>query len=58
MADNPNWVEQLQGFYYSYNNRVNKATRPSTPYQMFFKRPNFAAPLDDKVFIPIQYDYL
>ena len=49
MAENKNWVDNLQEFYYTYNNRLNKATRPNTPYQMFFKRPNFAAPLNDKV---------
>ncbi|CAC5410535.1 unnamed protein product [Mytilus coruscus] len=29
--------------------KLNKATRPKTPYQLFFSRPNFAVPLDDQV---------
>ncbi|XP_053374368.1 uncharacterized protein LOC123531831 [Mercenaria mercenaria] len=49
MVDERNWVSQLPEFYYSYNNRIHRSTRPSTPYQKFFKRPNFAAPVDDKV---------
>ncbi|GFN93908.1 Pol polyprotein [Plakobranchus ocellatus] len=36
------WAEQLQHFYYCYNNRVNKATRPSTPYEKFFGRQNIS----------------
>ena len=49
MADDRNWVDSLDEFYYTYNNRLNKATRPNTPYQLFYKRPNFAAPLNDQV---------
>lgn len=49
MVDESNWVGQLPQFYYHYNNRVHKSTRPSTPYQLFFKRPNFAAPMDEQV---------
>ncbi|MES9884479.1 MAG: hypothetical protein ABW185_26845 [Sedimenticola sp.] len=49
LADDRNWVDKLAEFYYLYNNRVNKGTRPATPYQQFFKRPNFSAPLDDQV---------
>ena len=28
------WPSKLQEFYYNDNNRVNKSTRPSTPYQL------------------------
>lgn len=50
MSERSNWSDQLPEFYYAYNNRLNKATRPKTPYQLFFTRPNFAVPLDDQVF--------
>ena len=43
------WSEQLPYFYYQYNNRVNKATRPSTPFRLFFGRPNMAAPTTEQV---------
>ena len=43
------WYDQLPAFYYEYNNRVNKATRPETPFQRFFGRPNFAAPTMEMV---------
>ena len=36
----PNWPRKLDYFYYQYNNRTNKATRPSTPFQLFFGRSN------------------
>ncbi|CAG2236030.1 unnamed protein product [Mytilus edulis] len=49
MSERSNWSDQLPEFYYAYNNRLNKATRPKTPYQLFFTRPNFAVPLDDQV---------
>ena len=43
------WSEQLPYFYYQYNNRVNKATRPSTPFRLFFGRPNMDAPTTEQV---------
>ncbi|XP_052090773.1 uncharacterized protein LOC127727698 [Mytilus californianus] len=49
MSERSDWSDQLPEFYYAYNNRLNKATRPKTPYQLFFSRPNFAVPLDDQV---------
>lgn len=49
MVDDSDWVGQLPQFYYHYNNRVHKTTRPSTPYQLFFKRPNFGAPMNEQV---------
>ncbi|KAK3784447.1 hypothetical protein RRG08_039448 [Elysia crispata] len=39
---NPAWSDQLEEFYYNYNNRINKATQPSTRYEKFFGRPNFS----------------
>ena len=39
----PKWHELLPKFYYDYNNRVNKSTRPDTPYQLFFSRPNMSS---------------
>jgi hypothetical protein len=45
------WPSKLQEFYYNDNNRVNKSTRPSTPYQLFFKIPNFAPPTKSQVSI-------
>ncbi|CAG2206142.1 unnamed protein product [Mytilus edulis] len=39
----------LKEFYYNYNNRVHKATKPATPYQLFFQRPNFAPPVDEQL---------
>ncbi|CAC5400989.1 unnamed protein product [Mytilus coruscus] len=40
-VDTRDWTSLLGEFYYKYNNRVNKSTRPMTPHQRFFKRPNF-----------------
>lgn len=45
------WHEQLQRFYYEYNNRMNKATQPQTPYERFFSRPNFAPPSCEQVLL-------
>ncbi|RUS81127.1 hypothetical protein EGW08_011113 [Elysia chlorotica] len=36
------WSDQLEQFYYNYNNRISKATQPSTLYEKFFGRPNFS----------------
>ncbi|XP_076087034.1 uncharacterized protein LOC143057594 isoform X3 [Mytilus galloprovincialis] len=39
----------LGEFHYKYNNRVNKATRPMTPHQRFYKRPNFSMALEEQI---------
>lgn len=49
MSVHKDWPSELQEFYYNYNNRVHKATKPATPYQLFFQRPNFAPPVDEQV---------
>lgn len=36
------WPSRLPYFYASYNNRVHSATKPHTPYELFFRRPNFS----------------
>ena len=48
-VDTRDWPSMLGEFYYKYNNRVNKSTKPMTPYQRFFKRPNFSAVLEEQV---------
>ncbi|XP_076084159.1 KRAB-A domain-containing protein 2-like [Mytilus galloprovincialis] len=48
MSTLKDWVEELPHFYYTYNNRVNSVTKPLTPYQMYFKRPNFATPVEEQ----------
>ncbi|VDI45812.1 Hypothetical predicted protein [Mytilus galloprovincialis] len=49
MSTVKDWVEELPHFYYTYNNRVNSVTKPLTPYQMYFKRPNFATPVEEQI---------
>ncbi|VDI67756.1 Hypothetical predicted protein [Mytilus galloprovincialis] len=49
MSVHKDWPSELQEFYYNYNNRVHKATKPATPYQLFFQRPNFAPPVDEQI---------
>ncbi|CAC5418397.1 unnamed protein product [Mytilus coruscus] len=49
MSERSDWSDQLPELYYAYNNRLNKAIRPKTPYQLFFSRPNFAVLLADQV---------
>ncbi|CAG2204055.1 unnamed protein product [Mytilus edulis] len=48
-VDTRDWPSLLGEFYYKYNNRVNKSTRPMTPHQRFFKRPNFSMALEEQV---------
>ncbi|CAG2226112.1 unnamed protein product [Mytilus edulis] len=47
-VDSRHWPSMLDEFYYKYNSRVNKSTKPLTPYQRFYKRPNCVA-LEDQV---------
>ncbi|CAG2216504.1 unnamed protein product [Mytilus edulis] len=49
MSTVKDWVEELPHFYYTYNNRVNSVTKPLTPYKMYFKRPNFATPVEEQI---------
>ncbi|XP_071127614.1 uncharacterized protein [Mytilus edulis] len=49
MSLEKDWPSKLPEFYYNYNNRVHKSTKPSTPYQLYFKRPNFAPPIDEQL---------
>ncbi|XP_071176195.1 uncharacterized protein [Mytilus edulis] len=49
MSVHKDWPSELQEFYYNYNNRVHKATKPATPDQLFFQRPNFAPPVDEQI---------
>ncbi|XP_071150188.1 DEP domain-containing protein DDB_G0279099-like [Mytilus edulis] len=48
-VDSRDWPSMLDEFYYKYNSRVNKSTKPLTPYQRFYKRPNFCVALEDQV---------
>ncbi|CAC5373668.1 unnamed protein product [Mytilus coruscus] len=48
-VDTRDWPSLLGEFNYKYNNRVNKSTRPMTPHQRFFKRPNFSMALEEQV---------
>ncbi|CAC5400143.1 unnamed protein product [Mytilus coruscus] len=49
MSEHKDWPSELQEFYFNYNNRVHKATKQATPYQLFFKRPNFAPLVDEQI---------
>ncbi|CAC5422428.1 unnamed protein product [Mytilus coruscus] len=41
-------ASKLSELYYKYN-RVHKSTKPSTPYQLYFKRRNCGPPIDEQL---------
>ena len=42
LQNEKDWPSRLQYFYYTYNTRSSKSLKNHTPYDMFFKRPNFS----------------
>ncbi|CAC5411140.1 unnamed protein product [Mytilus coruscus] len=48
-VDTRDWPSLLGEFYYKYNNRVNKSTRPMTHHQRFFKSPNFSMASEEQI---------
>eukprot|EP00117_Sycon_ciliatum_P029541 scpid66239/ scgid23495/ len=36
------WPSRLEFFYYTYNTRSSKALKGQTPFEVFFRRPNFS----------------
>lgn len=41
LQDKKNWPEQLEDFYYSYNNRPHTGINNERPMDRYFRRPNF-----------------
>lgn len=54
-VDTRDWPSSLQEFYYKYNNRVHRSTKPMTQHQKFFKRPNFSVVVEEQVQFLLSY---